>query len=71
MRTQTWEKTTVRRALDEMVYLQPEYLGEKYSEWVEVEASNIARSGTHIKEKPVVVKDPYSSDESPDELDVK
>ena len=67
IRTQTWERGVVRRVLDEMIYLQPEYLAEKYAEWVEVEANNVAKGGTHTKAKEIEVenKDLYSSDDSP------
>eukprot|EP01022_Parablepharisma_sp_SALTPOND_P000055 TRINITY_DN1001_c0_g1_i1.p1 TRINITY_DN1001_c0_g1~~TRINITY_DN1001_c0_g1_i1.p1 ORF type:complete len:1403 (+),score=208.78 TRINITY_DN1001_c0_g1_i1:12466-16674(+) len=68
LRAQSWDRSIVKRVLDEMLYLQPEHLSERYAEWVEVEANNIAKAGTHTVGKPTVEegsKDPYSSDDSP------
>ncbi len=50
----------VRRVLDEMLYLQPEGLPEKYSDWTTID-NNMAKEGTHTKGKPEQ-KDAFSDD---------
>ena len=64
LRSQRWERTVVKRVLDEMIYLQPEGLPDKYAEWVMVDANNIAKEGTHTK-KSVEMKDSFSDEDSP------
>ncbi len=64
-RSQTWERFIVKRVLDEMLYLQPEGLSEKFAEWVSVDSSNIAKDGTHTVSVKDDMRDSLSDEDSP------
>jgi len=63
-----WARGQIVKVLDEMIYVKPEDLSEKYADWIEVESQNIAKEGTHVKEKNLI-KDSNSSDDSPHKMD--
>lgn len=52
------------KVLDEMLYVRSERASDNMAEWVEVDSDNLAREGTHVKER-VVAKDENFSDDSP------
>ena len=47
-----WNRVTVLRVLDEMLYVCPEGLSEKYGMWIETESEYLALEGTNLKPKP-------------------
>ncbi len=63
-KSQMWTRSVVEKVLDEMLYLRPEDMSEKYAEWVEVDTENLARDGTHPREKQAA-RGMDSSDDSP------
>ena len=69
VRTLNWSRGVVIKVLDEMIYWKPEDMSDKYAEWIEVDNNNLARDGTHVKERSAMMKDVNSSDDSPIKLD--
>lgn len=48
----SWSRVTILRVLDEMLFICPEGLPEKYGSWLETESEFLATEGTNIQVKP-------------------